>query len=80
MKSIRLFGISLLCCAVASPALADVTMKSKGGGTGMVGAMTGDMTQYIKGLKIRTDQTTGKGRQTTTIIDIAAQADDRPRP
>ena len=67
----QLFCGSLLCCAIASPALADVTLKSKGSGTGMVGAMSGDMTQYVKGAKMRTDQTTGAGRQTTTIIDAA---------
>jgi hypothetical protein len=70
MKSTRFFGLSLLCCAVASPVLADVTLKSKGGGTGMVGAVSGDMTQYVKGLKIRIDQATGAGKATTTIIDI----------
>ncbi len=48
-------------------------MKSKGGGTGMVGDMTGGMTQYVKGLKTRTDQTSGKGRLTSTIIDLAAK-------
>ena len=73
MTRTRLLGISLLCCAVASPALADVTLKSKGGATGMVGAMAGDMTQYIKGLKIRIDQTSGKGRQTTSIIDMGSK-------
>jgi len=73
MTPTRLFGMSLLCCAVASPALADVTLKSKGTGTGMVGAMSGDMTQWVKGHKTRIDQTTGAGRQTTTIIDIAAK-------
>ena len=69
----RLVGIALLCCAIASPALADVTLKSKGTGTGMVGAVAGDMTQYVKGLKSRTDQTSGAGRQTSTIIDIATK-------
>jgi hypothetical protein len=73
MTPTRLFGIALLCCATASPALADVTLKSKGSGTGMVGAVTGDMTQYVKGLKTRTDQTSGAGKQTSTIIDIAAK-------
>ena len=73
MKPTRLFGLSLLCCAIASPARADVTLKSKGSGTGMVGAVSGDMTQYVKGLKIRIDQTTGKGKQTTTIIDVLAR-------
>jgi hypothetical protein len=69
----RLVGIALLCCAMASPALADVTLKSKGTGTGMVGAVAGDMTQYVKGLKSRTDQTSGAGKQTSTIIDIATK-------
>ncbi len=69
----RLFGIALLSCAIASPAHADVTLKSKGSGTGMVGAVAGDMTQYVKGLKTRTDQTSGAGKQTSTIVDIAAK-------
>ena len=73
MTANRLFGIALLCCATASPARADVTLKSKGSGTGMVGAVAGDMTQYIKGLKTRTDQTSGAGKQTSTIVDIAAK-------
>jgi hypothetical protein len=60
---------ALVCTAVASPASADVTLKSKGSGRGMVGAMAGDMTQFVKGQKMRIDQTTGDGRQTTTIID-----------
>ena len=51
MKPIRVFGISLLCCAVASPVVADVTVKSKGTSAGMVGAKVGDMTQQIKGQK-----------------------------
>jgi hypothetical protein len=70
MKPTRLFGLALLCCALASPALADVTLKSKGSGSGMVGAAASDMTQYVKGLKIRMDQSSGKGREKTTIIDV----------
>jgi FtsP/CotA-like multicopper oxidase with cupredoxin domain len=73
MYSSRLFGLTLFCLAIAVQARADVTIKSKGGGSGMVGAMSGDMTQYIKGVKVRIDQTTGKGRDTTTIIDMAAR-------
>jgi hypothetical protein len=73
MNSTRLLSTCLLCCALASPAAADVTIKSKGGGSGMVGALSGDMTQYIKGQKVRIDQTTGQGRDTTTIIDMAAK-------
>jgi hypothetical protein len=73
MKLHRVFGMSLLCCAVASPTLADVTVKSKGSGSGAVGAKFGDMTQQIKGQKVRTDQTTGQGRPLSTIIDLAAK-------
>src|SRR5512134_2504249 len=73
MSPTRFVGISLLCSALASTAFADVTLKSKGSATGMVGAMAGDTVQYIKGLKMRTDQTSGQGRRTTTIIDVAAR-------
>jgi hypothetical protein len=73
MSPIRFLGISLLCSALASTAFADVTLKSKASATGMVGAMAGDTVQYVKGLKMRTDQTTGQGRRTTTIIDVAAR-------
>jgi hypothetical protein len=73
MTPYRLAGIVLLCSAVASPAIADVTLTSKATGTGMVGAVAGDMTQYIKGLKTRSDQTTGAGKHTSTIIDIATK-------
>jgi Domain of unknown function (DUF4412) len=73
MTSIRLACIALLCSALASPTFADVTLKSKGSATGMVGGMAGDTTQYIKGLKMRSDQTSGQGRRTTTIIDIGAR-------
>jgi len=72
MKSIRLLVpicAALVCTALASPASADVTLKSKSSGKGMMGAMAGDMTQSVKGQKMRIDQTTGPGRQTTTIID-----------
>jgi hypothetical protein len=73
MHSSRLFSLSVLCLAIAIPSRADVTITSKGGGTGMVGALSGDLTQYIKGLKIRMDQATGNGRNVTTIIDMAAK-------
>jgi hypothetical protein len=75
MTSTRLLvpGLALsLCILSASPALADVTLKSKGSGKGMVGAVVGDMTQYLKGTKMRSDQTLGAGRQITTIIDAGA--------
>jgi hypothetical protein len=64
---------ALLAISVAIPASADVTLKFKGSGKGMVGAMSGDMTQYVKGLKLRVDQTAGTGRQTTVIIDAGTK-------
>jgi hypothetical protein len=75
MKSTRLLvpGLAaLLCAAIPSSAVADVTLKSKGSGTGMVGAATGDTTQYVKGLKMRTDQAT-MGTDTTIIIDASSR-------
>jgi Domain of unknown function (DUF4412) len=72
MKSIGFSGIALLCLALAAPATADVTTKHKSGGKGMGGMMSGEMTQYVKGLKMRTDQHLA-GRETTTIIDVAAK-------
>jgi Domain of unknown function (DUF4412) len=66
------FSIALLCLALASPAAADVTTKHKSGGKGMGGMMSGEMTQYVKGLKMRTDQNLG-GHETTTIIDVAGK-------
>ena len=75
MKSTRLLvpGLVALLSSTASPVSADVTLKSKSSGKGMVGAMVGDMTQYVKGTRTRTDQTAGAGKQTSTIIDAAAQ-------
>jgi Domain of unknown function (DUF4412) len=69
MNAVRLIAPVLVCVATASPVFGDVTIKSKGSATGMVGAMAGDMTQHFKQSKLRTDQTSGAGRQLTTIID-----------
>ena len=53
---------------LASPAVADVTLKST-----VTGKMVqGDSTAYIKGLKMRTDSTVG-GSPTSIIIDLEAQ-------
>jgi hypothetical protein len=73
MISTRLLSISVLCCAIANAAAADVTIKSKSSGSGMAAAAAGDMTQYIKGPKVRIDQTSGPGRDTSTIIDMSAK-------
>src|SRR5262245_52893986 len=70
MTSRRLFGVLVLSLACATPALADVTLKQKSGGQGMAAAAAGETTQYVKGLRIRTDQTIG-GNQTSTIIDAS---------
>jgi Domain of unknown function (DUF4412) len=72
MKSTRLCGVFLLALALASPAAADVTTKQKSSGKGLGGLMTGDVTQYVKGMKIRSDQTIG-GKETSTILDAAAK-------
>lgn len=72
MKTTRLIVPALSALLSAAPAAADITLKSKASGKGMVGAIAGDMTQYLKGTRTRTDQTTG-GRQTSTIIDAATQ-------
>jgi hypothetical protein len=74
MKPTQLFCGFLLCCAIASPAFADVTMKSKASATGaMAAAMASDKVDYVKGAKMRTDQTTGAGKKMTTIIDASTR-------
>jgi hypothetical protein len=71
MTSIRIAGVLLACVAAAGPAGADVTVKQKTGGKGLAGAMiSGETTQFLKGTKMRTDQSIG-GSQTSTIIDAA---------
>lgn len=65
--------IMAACAALAaSPAAADVTLKQKHGGKGMGATMSGEGVQYIKGTKMRTDQTMG-GKKMTVIIDAGAQ-------
>jgi hypothetical protein len=68
MNAVRAIASAVVCLAMASPASADLTLKSTGSGTGMLGAVTGDMTQHFKQAKLRIDQTSG-GRQLSTIID-----------
>jgi len=57
-----------LVVLLATPAIADVTMKSTVTG----GKMSGESTSYIKGLKMRTDSTVG-GTPSSIIIDLEAQ-------
>jgi hypothetical protein len=68
----RLCTTVLISLALASPASADVTTKQKTGGKALTGAMSGESTQYIKGLKMRVDQTIS-GKATTTIIDAGSK-------
>jgi hypothetical protein len=72
MKSISPFALALVCAAFAAPASADVTLKQKTGGKGIGVAASGESTQYLKGMKFRTDQTVG-GKMITTIMDPAAK-------
>lgn len=72
MKRIRLAGALMICAAVAAPAAADVTLTQKQGGKSIAGAMSGESVQYIKGTRMRSDDTMG-GQATSTIIDVAAQ-------
>src|SRR5687768_4838340 len=71
MKRVCTAGFLTICLASTS-AFADVTIKQKTGGKGLGAAMAGEGTQYIKGLKMRTDQTIGNAN-TTTIIDAGAE-------
>jgi hypothetical protein len=75
MTSMRLplAGLALAAAILPAPAAADVTLKLKGTATGMVGAMAGDSTQYLKGSRIRVDQTSGAGKHTSTIIDATTR-------
>lgn len=66
-------SIMAACAAlVAAPAAADVTLRQKHGGKGMGASMAGEGVQYIKGTKMRTDQTMG-GKKMTVIIDAGTQ-------
>lgn len=69
----RLCTALIVSLALSAPAAADVTTKEKNGGSGMGGAMiSGESTKYIKGSKMRTDQTVA-GKATSTIIDAGAK-------
>lgn len=74
MLGFRRFALASLVSLVslASPAYADVTVKSTGTGKGM--GMGGNMstTTYIKGNKMRTDTVTGDSTR-TMIFDLDAQ-------
>lgn len=65
-------ALFLIAALTAAPASAQVTLTQKNSGTGMGQNMSGDAVQYIKGAKMRTDQTMG-GKKTSVIIDADAQ-------
>ena len=72
MNRIVIAACLVTCMTVPAPVGADVTFKQKMSGKSMMGALSGDTTQLIKGTKMRSDQTMG-GDQTSTIIDVEAQ-------
>ena len=64
------FALSAL---LAAPAFADVTVNQKTTGKGPIGAAaSGESVQYLKGSKMRIDQTRGED-ETSMIIDADAQ-------
>lgn len=65
-------ALLLATTLTAAPAAAQVTLTQKTSGTGMGQNMSGDAKQYIKGAKMRTDQTMG-GKMSSVIIDAGAQ-------
>ena len=71
MNRVRVIGVFVMCAAMAAPAAADVTLKQKVTGKGMV-ASSGESMQYIKGTRMRLDQAT-TGSENSTIIDANSQ-------
>jgi hypothetical protein len=65
-------ALLLASLLTAAPAAAQVTFTQKTSGTGMGQNMSGEGKQYIKGTKMRTDQTMG-GKLSSVIIDAGAQ-------
>lgn len=62
----------LIGMLAAAPAAAQVTLTQTMSGTGMGQNMSGEGVQYIKGAKMRTDQTMG-GKRMSVIIDADTQ-------
>lgn len=70
MRLLQMGCAVVTALALAAPAAADVTFKRKLDGKMMTGAMSGTSVQYIKGMKMRDDQTM-MGNEMSTIIDVA---------
>ena len=72
MKRARAACVCIAAAVVAAPAAADVTFKKKNDIKVVGTMMSGSSVQFIKGMKMREDQTTG-GVQTSTIMDAATR-------
>jgi hypothetical protein len=72
MRMFRSGWLVALVVAVAAPARADVTITQKNGGSIMGQSADGESTLYIKGGRMRTDQTMG-GTMQVSIVDIPNQ-------
>ena len=70
MTVTRLVGPALLCATIATPVSADVTLRSKLTET-VDGGRTIDVTEYRKGLKVRTDFSGGAVTSMSMIVDMA---------
>jgi hypothetical protein len=70
MVVIRLLGPALMCAAIAAPVSADVTLRSKRTET-VGGVRIIDVTEYRKGLRMRTD-ISGSGITSMSMIVDAA--------
>lgn len=62
----------VICAAGVARVGADVTVRQQAGGKALGQSLSGEMVQYIKGTKMRTDQSLG-GKATSTIMDVGAQ-------
>jgi hypothetical protein len=72
MKAVRVVCAALVTAGIAATAAADVTLKTKTGGKMMTMSLDGTGVQYIKGSRMRQDQSNAMA-QMSTIIDINAQ-------
>jgi hypothetical protein len=68
----RIVLAAILACGLASPAVADVTVKMSVGGKGMGISGNSKTTTYIKGNKMRSDMVAGD-KVLSTIFDLDAQ-------
>ena len=72
MKAVRVVCAAFLTAGIAASAAADVTLKTKTGGKMMTMSLDGTGVQYVKGTRMRQDQSNAMG-QTSIIVDIGNQ-------